>query len=164
MPRKLSWWQGGLLIAILVLFTFSVFGANKPFGCSTSIPFFSSIVFDLEDYEYAKKVISSGSWQTVMLTGAFIGGLLTSIFITKSFSFKFMPSLWKQKRGNSIIGRTFWSFIAGFMMVFGARFAGGCTSGHMLSGIPQTALSGFIFAIFVITSLLITARIFYKKD
>lgn len=38
------------------------------------------------------------------------------------------------------------SFISGFLILFGARMAGGCTSGHMMSGIMQGSISGFIFA------------------
>lgn len=38
------------------------------------------------------------------------------------------------------------SFVSGFLLIFGARMAGGCTSGHMMSGIMQGSVSGFIFA------------------
>ena len=38
------------------------------------------------------------------------------------------------------------SFVSGFLLLFGARMAGGCTSGHMMSGIMQSSVSGFIFA------------------
>lgn len=36
-------------------------------------------------------------------------------------------------------------FLAGFLILFGARMAGGCTSGHMMSGIMQGSVSGFVF-------------------
>jgi uncharacterized membrane protein YedE/YeeE len=42
--------------------------------------------------------------------------------------------------------------------------AGGCTSGHILSGGMQFALSSFVFAIFVFAGLLITGKIFYEKQ
>lgn len=38
------------------------------------------------------------------------------------------------------------AFISGFLLLYGARMAGGCTSGHMMSGIMQSSVSGFIFA------------------
>ena len=37
--------------------------------------------------------------------------------------------------------------LGGFLLIFAARLAGGCTSGHMLSGTTQLALSGLVFAI-----------------
>jgi len=164
MPKKLSWWQGGILMSLVVLFTFSIFGANKPLGCSTSIPYIASHIFELEEYEYAQKSISSGTWQVVLLAGALVGGFLTSMFITKSFGFKYIPSLWAERKGKSILNRFFWSFIGGFLIVFGARFAGGCTSGHFLSGLPQLAVSGIIFGIFMMIGLFITGHYFYKKE
>ncbi|MDO5733581.1 MAG: YeeE/YedE thiosulfate transporter family protein [Eubacteriales bacterium] len=41
------------------------------------------------------------------------------------------------------------SFLAGLLLIFGARLAGGCTSGHMMSGIMQSSISGYIFALVV---------------
>jgi uncharacterized membrane protein YedE/YeeE len=161
-PRKISWWQGGILMSFVVLFTFSIFGANRPLGCSTSIPYFSSEIFGLEDLEYAQKSVSSGSWQVVLLFGALVGGLLTSLFITKSFGFKAVPTLWRERKGGSVLKRFFWSFVGGFMIVFGARLAGGCTSGHLLSGLPQMAVSGMIFGFTMMIALFITGYFFYK--
>jgi hypothetical protein len=42
--------------------------------------------------------------------------------------------------------------------------AGGCTSGHILSGGMQLSLSSLIFAVFVFTGLLITGKLFYSKS
>ncbi len=38
------------------------------------------------------------------------------------------------------------SFVSGILLLYGARMAGGCTSGHMMSGIMQGSVSGFLFA------------------
>lgn len=38
------------------------------------------------------------------------------------------------------------SFCGGFIILFGARMADGCTSGHMMSGIMQGSVSGYLFA------------------
>jgi hypothetical protein len=40
--------------------------------------------------------------------------------------------------------------------------AGGCTSGHVLSGGMQLAVSSLVFAIFVFAGLLLTGRFFYQ--
>lgn len=50
------------------------------------------------------------------------------------------------------------SFIGGFLLLFGARMADGCTSGHMFSGIMQGSVSGFIFAAAVFLAGIPTAR------
>ncbi|MEJ7612578.1 MAG: YeeE/YedE thiosulfate transporter family protein, partial [Candidatus Fervidibacter sacchari] len=53
------------------------------------------------------------------------------------------------------------AFVGGFIMLFGARLAGGCTSGHMISGISQLALSSFIFAVTIFLTGMLTAKALY---
>lgn len=48
-------------------------------------------------------------------------------------------------------GQSFWrrylpAFLGGFIILYGARMADGCTSGHMMSGMMQGSVSGYIFA------------------
>ncbi len=50
-------------------------------------------------------------------------------------------------------------FIGGFLLLFGARFADGCTSGHMMSGMMQSSVSGYAFAIFVFIVAIPTSMI-----
>ena len=56
---------------------------------------------------------------------------------------KTMPPVWENRFGNQTAKRYIACFIAGFIVLFGARLAGGCTSGHMMSGMMQTALRLF---------------------
>jgi len=164
MTRRIPWWVGGILMALLLLFTFSIFGANRPIGASTYVPYFSGIIFGLdpEKYSYLKDIEKAGAWEGVMLLGALFGGFITSVFITKSFRLSLIPTAWKKYKNDSVVSRLIWSFIAGFIMIIGARMAGGCTSGHFLSGMAQTAISSMIFGGVVILSLLITGRLFYN--
>ena len=46
----------------------------------------------------------------------------------------------------------------------GARLAGGCTSGHGISGSLQLALSGWLFFACVFASGMITARVMFRKE
>lgn len=48
-------------------------------------------------------------------------------------------------------------FISGFLLLYGARFAGGCTSGHMMSGMMQSSASGYVFAVVVFAIAIPTA-------
>ena len=88
---RLPWWMGGILMSMLLLLTFSVFGADRPIGASTYVPYFAGIIFDLdpEKYSYLKHIEDSGAWEGVMLFGALFGGFVTSVFITKSFRISF---------------------------------------------------------------------------
>ncbi|MDX2182564.1 MAG: YeeE/YedE thiosulfate transporter family protein [Gemmatimonadaceae bacterium] len=51
------------------------------------------------------------------------------------------------------------AFAGGFLILFGARLAGGCTSGHIISGISQLAASSFIFAAAVFGAGMLTAKL-----
>lgn len=54
------------------------------------------------------------------------------------------------------------SFIGGFLLLYGARMADGCTSGHMMSGMMQGSISGYVFAISVFATAIPTAIIVKK--
>lgn len=51
-----------------------------------------------------------------------------------------------QPQQQGLIRRYLPAFCGGFIILFGARMADGCTSGHMMSGIMQGSVSGYIFA------------------
>ncbi len=163
LPKRLGWIEGGILIAILIWYTFSIWGADRPIGASTAISYMGAWFFNLKDTEYFQHIKNSGAWEVVFLIGVLIGGAFTSLFITKTFKFRVIPPLWRKHKNNSVASRLFWSFIGGFMIVFGARLAGGCTSGHFLSGASQTAVSGLIFGGVAIVVLIVTGRLFYKN-
>jgi uncharacterized membrane protein YedE/YeeE len=162
--NRLPWWMGGILLSTLLLMTFSIFGADRSIGASTYVPYFSGLVFDLDfdNYTYLKEIEKSGAWEGVMLFGMLIGGFVTSVFLTKSFRISFIPTGWKKYKNHSIVSRLFWSFTSGFVMIIGARLAGGCTSGHFLSGMSQMAISAMIFGTVVMITLVITGRVFYN--
>ena len=165
MPRTIPWWIGGISMSLLFYFTFSSFGADRLIGASTGMAYLSTVLFglDAQHYQYTQEIEVSGAWEGVMLIGAFFGGLFMSLFVTKSFHISFIPTLWKERKNRSVQSRMLWSFIAGFLLVFGARLAGGCNAGHILSGGSQLAISGIIFAIVALGTGVITGRFFYKK-
>jgi len=165
MIKRIPWWLGGILMALLLLFTFSVFGANRPIGASTYVPYFAGIIFDLdpEKYTYLKEIHNPGSWEGVLLLGVLVGAFLNAIFVTKTFGFTVVPAAWKKYKNDSAVSRLVWSFVAGFLLIIGARLAGGCTSGHFLSGMTQTAFSSMIFGAVVMGALIVTGKLFYKE-
>ena len=162
--NRLPWWAGGILLSGLLLMTFSIYGADRPIGASTYVPYFAGLLFDLdiEKYSYLKEIKNAGAWEGVMLFGMLVGGFVTSVFLTKSFRISFIPTGWKKYKNTSVLSRMVWSFLAGFIMIIGARLAGGCTSGHFLSGMSQMAISAMIFGGVVMVTLIITGKLFYN--
>lgn len=165
MPRTIPWWAGGVLMSLLFFFSFSEWGAGRPIGASTGMAYLSGILFGLEadTHEYIRLIETTGAWEGVMLIGVFFGGMFMSVFITRTFHISYIPTLWKARKNSSVSSRMVWSFIGGFLLVYGARLAGGCNAGHILSGGSQTAVSGFIFTLVALGTGMITGRFFYKR-
>lgn len=156
-----KWVFAGLALAVLnaVIILHSV--SYRPIGASTSYPFAIDSLLGITTNDYFSKIQNSGQWELIFLFGALVSGFLLSL-VRKDFKFILIYENWKIHKGNSNIKRIIWAFIGGFLIIIGARMAGGCTSGHILSGGMQFALSSFVFAIFVFAGLLITGKIFYK--
>ena len=68
-----------------------------------------------------------------------------------------MPPLWTKLKGPSRVNRLVGAFVGGFLLIVGARMVDGCTSGHILSGGMEVALSSLTFAAFVLISAVFVA-------
>lgn len=160
--KDMKWLYAGIALAVLEAITFSTFVFDRPIGASTTYPYVSDLLSGLTQNDYFTKIQKPGHWELIFLSGAFLSALLISI-LKKEFRLKLIYSNWEKYKGTSPVKRILWAFAGGFILIFGARMADGCTSGHILSGGMQLAVSSLIFAVFVFTGLLVTGRFFYKK-
>ena len=157
----MKWLYAGIGLALLNAVVFLSIGTNRIIGASTAYPYVADLITGTTNNSYFPKVQGPGKWEVLFLTGAFISGIVISLF-RKEFKITLIHSNWEKYKGNSAAKRIIWSFIGGFILIFGARMAGGCTSGHILSGGMQLAVSSLVFAVFVFGGLLITGKYFYK--
>ncbi len=91
-----------------------------------------------------------------LMAGAFVSSLLSG-----TFRFEIVPRFWRARFGGSVTKRLFAAFVGGAALMFGARLAGGCTSGHGISGTLQLALSSWVFIVVVFASALIASRVVF---
>lgn len=157
-----TWIIAGLAIALLTCIVFLKAGMDRVIGASTAYPYLADSIFGFTDNEYFTKMEKSGRWEVLFLGGTFFSGLILSL-IKRDFKIQLIHDNWKKYRGINPGNRIFWAFIGGFILIFGARMAGGCTSGHVISGGMQLAISSLVFALFVFAGLLITGKLFYTK-
>ena len=157
-----NWFYAGIALALLNLVVFSRFTTDRPIGASTSYPYVADLITGLTDNGYFQKISNPGHWEVIFLAGAFLAGLIISL-LKKDFRFRLIYENWEKHKGTSPVKRVIWAFAGGFILIFGARMAGGCTSGHIISGGMQLAVSSLTFAVFVFIGLLITGRLFYHK-
>ena len=156
-----KWIIAGIALAVLNAIAFLSSTFNKPIGASTLYPYLGDWLSGTTANPYFEKIRSSGSWQLIFLGGALLSGLVLSL-LRKDFKLVLIHENWKKYKGNSSVKRVIWAFTGGFIMIFGARMAGGCTSGHVISGGMQLAVSSLVFAMFVFAGLLGTGKLFYK--
>jgi len=162
MKKSFLWLYAGIGLAILdsIVFLTSVF--NRPIGASTTYPYVGDVMAGLTQNDYFTTIQKPGNWELIFLTGAFLSGIVISL-IRKEFKIQLIYSGWSKTEGNSSVKRIIWAFIGGFILLFGARMAGGCTSGHVISGGMQVAASSLLFGAFVFAGLLLTGKFFYRK-
>jgi hypothetical protein len=92
--------------------------------------------------------------ETMLVVGLLLGGLLAAV-IGGTRRQSFVPV----HAAETTSGRRYRdAFIGGVLIIFGARLAGGCTSGHIISGITQLAVSGILFGAAVFGAGMLTAR------
>jgi uncharacterized membrane protein YedE/YeeE len=156
------WLYTGIALAVLNCIVFLTGTFNRPIGASTTYPYLADLLTGTSSNNYFSKIQTPGNWELIFLSGAFLAGLLISV-AKKDFKLILIHSRWEKYKGTSVSGRIIWAFVGGFLLIFGARMAGGCTSGHIISGGMQLAISSLLFAVFVFAGLLITGKLFYTN-
>jgi uncharacterized membrane protein YedE/YeeE len=151
----------GTNVFVGVVITVAIF-LHQIFGESTTYSWFVGNLF-LPDFAYSKLVFQEIGWEPFSDIGTFLGALIVAVFVSRHFqSFTpVIPPSWRNRFGRSRLKRAIGSFGGFFLLMFGARMAGGCTSGHILSGGVQMAASAWVFAIAVFIAMIATARIVY---
>ena len=71
--------------------------------------------------------------------------------------------MWENRFGPSVKLRAVLAFTGGILVLFGARLAGGCPSGHGLSGMIQMSVSGYIALFSFFAGGIIVANIIYRR-
>lgn len=169
----ISWKVAGVALGLLLtLATFLV----KPLGVSTQFVVTDAAIAHqvapetAERNTYLAAYGEKESWGIgygwMLVFGMFVGGAV----MARVFGHRqpdqdkgSMPAMWKQMFGASRGKRFAAAFAGGVLLLFGARLAGGCTSGHMISGISQLALSSMVFGICTFGAAIAMAHFLYRK-
>jgi uncharacterized membrane protein YedE/YeeE len=102
-------------------------------------------------------------WYMMLIVGVVVGAFLSSRLSGDRSSVS-VPPLWRWRFGPSTVKRFAFAFLGGAVMVFGARVAGGCTSGHGISGMLQLAASSWVFMPLAFAVAIGTAFVLYGKE
>lgn len=86
------------------------------------------------------------NWGFVFVVATIVGGAIAAL-TGGEFANEWLPPIWEARFGDSVALRAAIAFPGGMLMAFGARLAGGCTSGHGISGTLQLNLASWITVI-----------------
>lgn len=157
----------GVGIGVLSWVAFAL--VNQPLGISTALSAASSFCAlpvigseGVAQNPYWAKTPFKWDGGMLFLIGTFLGGLL-SVATSRTFRIETIPAVWRERFGNSVTRRFAAAFVGGILIMYGARMAGGCTSGHGISGSLQLAVSSWVFFLTLFASGLVTAHLMFRK-
>lgn len=155
---------GGLtgLLGCFAILTVAPLGASTSFARSAAMIEKIFAPGHVANLPYFIKYTPKIDWQWMLLLGILLGSFFSSK-LSGQFKVRFIPPMWDEHFGLEKFKRWAYAFIGGTLLMFGARMAGGCPSGHGLSGISQLALSGWVAVICFFAAGIVTAHILYQK-
>ena len=156
----------GALLGVLCWFAFA--SADTPLGVSTSFVRVVGLAEQAALPEHAahnayfEKTKLKIDWQFMLVIGMFLGAYVSGA-LSGDRQVESVPRLWQERFGSSVALRAAAAFVGGATLMFGARLAGGCTSGHGISGALQLAASGWVFFAAVFVSGVVTTMALLGK-
>ncbi len=142
LPDRLAWYIAGPLMGLCVVALYAL--ANRPLGATTAysetVKLFRGVQFE--------------SWRVLLLVGFALGAFVAAI-LGDGLS---LNTNYGELRDYLPLGALIPVLIgAGFVMGFGARWSGGCTSGHGLRGSASLSPASLVATgTFMATAIAIT--------
>ena len=134
------WWFSGIAIGLTVPILFILTGQG--FGISSSFQQWAATCLPHSKLSYFRDFDrQKGFWTILFVIGIGIGGLIGNHFLS-SAPIEFLPE------GYHSLSGAFRLLTGGFLIGFGARYAGGCTSGHAVTGISNLNLPSLVATTF----------------
>lgn len=155
------WARYGVLFGLLSAASIALFG---PIGVSGTYPRLIGAFWRRADpgsaasQSYLVKMGTLLTPESMLVAGLLIGGFIASRIGRAGGTGA--PALEVIHANEATHGRRYANaFVGGVLILFGARLAGGCTSGHIISGMTQLSLSGMVFGAGVFATGIATAKL-----
>lgn len=161
----------GLIVPLLLIL------GNKSFGISGNLRHICAACFpgkvDFFHYNWRKEI-----WNLVFAAGIIIGGFLAATFLRDPNQVVVAPALASSLAEKGVTDYSnlvptqifnwgnlltlkglFFFVVGGFLVGFGTRYAGGCTSGHAISGLATLQWPSLVATIFFMLGGFISANL-----
>src|SRR6476469_6691754 len=171
-----SWYAAGALIGLIVP-ALLILG-NKHFGISANLRHACAACFPANikffKYEWKKEI-----WNFFFVGGILIGAVIAIMLLNNPAPIHVNPKLAAELSGygindySNMVPKQLFSFASlftlrgfimlvggGFLVGFGSRYAGGCTSGHSIMGLSDLQVTSLITTISFMAGGFIMANLF----
>lgn len=158
-----SWYVGGIIIGLIVPALLLL--GNKHFGISANLRHACAACFPANikffKYDWKKEI-----WNFFFVGGILIGAIIASQFLSNPEPVVVDPRLMTELKGYGVTDNSgllpaeifSWESLfslrglilligGGFLVGFGTRYAGGCTSGHAIMGLSNLQVPSLIATI-----------------
>ncbi len=175
LSKPWPWWAAGIIIGLIVP-ALLILG-NKHFGLSANLRHACAACFPANvkffKYEWKKEV-----WNFFFVGGIMAGALIASTLLANPEPVKVAPELAAELQTYGITDysgmvpaqlisweslfslRGFTMLVlGGFLVGFGSRYAGGCTSGHSIMGLSDLQWPSLVATIFFMVGGFIMANL-----
>ena len=143
LPDRLPWFVAGPLIGLLIVGLYAV--ANKPLGASGAYVNVATFVRDRRQAEM---------WRVWYFVGLLAGGVIAAL-LRDGVALRLEYGALGRVAPLPVLIPIL--FLAGTLMGFGARWSGGCTSGHGLCGTAVRSPGSLVAtATFMLTAIAVT--------
>jgi uncharacterized protein len=155
----------GALIGLLAMATF--YFSNKPLAVSTAYARMAGMVGNLfskahtENLKFYQDNKPKVEWQVMLVFGMVLGGFIAAV-TGGEFAAAWVPAMWESRFGADVALRLGVAFVGGALLGYGARLAGGCTSGHGISGALQLSVSSWVALVSFFIAGVATAMLLYR--
>ena len=168
-----SWYVAGTLIGLTVPALLII--GNKQFGISSTLRHVCAAVLPSKkpyfNYDWRKEI-----WSFFFIGGIILGGVIATTVLANPNPIQIAPETQAQlsalgvKDFNGLIPSDIFNMeslltlrgfifivVGGFLVGFGTRYAGGCTSGHSITGLSNFQLPSLIATIcFMLGGFIVT--------
>lgn len=144
---RCPWYVAGPLIGLLVVGL--MWAINKPLGALGGY---------VDTYNWLRRPNDSPSWRVLFFVGIILGGLLSVLLVSGSFEPSLAYGSFDTTLGTTLAAKATILFAAGAFIGYGARWAGGCTSGHGMCGTALGSPASLVATMTFMGAAIVTAH------
>lgn len=162
-----AWSPYGVGAGIGVLSWLTFYFSNRSIGASSFYAMLAGLLGKAVaprhtgSLDYYQKNPPRLNWSVVFVASAILGSFLAA-WTGGEITNEWLHPMWVARFGESIPLRALVAIAGGICMAFGARLAGGCTSGHGISGTLQLNVGSWIVVICMFIGGIAAAMLLYR--